>query len=87
MINNKVLLKHFSKKWKLEEGQVQTIFSMVEQSGRKYGKTSRILKSFGVMLSSRQVKYFYRRVMLTQRFGDSVKIGSSNYRKVVLRKS
>ncbi len=51
----------FAKKWKMKEQAIFTIYRMIQDSGRQYGKASRALKKFNIILSSRQLKYFYRK--------------------------
>lgn len=79
MSSNKIF-KQFAEKWKLEEGQVVFIHHTIQSYGRKYGKTSRILKSFGVIISPRQLKYFYRKYNLNERLKVDSKGLPKNYR-------
>jgi len=58
---NEQVLQSFSEKWNLEEQVIFTIFRMIQDSGRKYGKTARALKKFNIQISVRQLKHFYRK--------------------------
>lgn len=78
---NKIIIQ-FAKKWKMEEQIVFTIYTMVRDSGVKYGKTSRTLKRFNVKLSPRQLKYFYRQVVFYERYQIEKKGRPKNYRQL-----
>ena len=81
------LISNFAKKWKLPEPTVLSIYRLIQSEGGKYGRSAKILRSMNIQLSSRQCKYFYRKIRLTIRFGTAKQIGSKNYRKVVQRSS
>lgn len=85
MINDK-LKKAFAKKWKVEEEVIFTIYRMIEDAGRRYGKVSKTLKSFNIKLSSRQLKYFYRKSIFYNRIDFNKKGRPKNYLNL-LRKS
>ena len=72
-------IKIFSKKWNVTENMVTTIYYLINDSGRKYGRTSRILKTFAIELSPRQLKYFYRKLNFYIKFGIEAKGRPSNY--------
>lgn len=80
-------MKSFAKKWGLEESSVYTIYVFIQQSGVKYGKTSRALKSFNIELSTRQLKYFYKKVRLYERYDISQKGKPKNYSNLLRRKT
>ncbi len=82
---NKEVLQSFSKKWGMGEQEVYTIFTMIRDSGRKYGKTSRALMTFNVQLSPRQLKYFYRKVKLYETYRIGKKGKPKNW-SILLRK-
>jgi hypothetical protein len=84
---DKKLQQAFAKKWHFSEEMVFTIYAMIRDAGGKYGKTARALKGFKVKLSSRQLKYFYRKVRLTDRYGTAKKIGRKQYSRLVTTKS
>ena len=76
---NERLKKEYAKKWKFKEDMVFTIYRMIEDAGRKYGKVSRTLKSFNIKLSARQLKYFYRKARLHERIEYDRKGRPKNY--------
>lgn len=81
------IIKQFARKWHTDEQMVFTIYTMIRDSNRKYGRTSRTLMSFNVKISPRQLKYFYRKYTLTIRYGNATKLGKSQYRKMVEKRS
>ena len=82
------IMKQFAKKWGMRIELVQTIYWHIDFYGGKYGKASRFFrKALDINLSTRQLKYFYRKIRLTKRYGNANKIGKKNYRTMVLRKS
>jgi len=84
---DKNLQQSFAKKWDLSEEVVFTIYAMIRDAGGKYGKTARALKGFKIKLSARQLKYFYRKIRLTNRYGSPKKIGKEQYSRLVTKKS
>lgn len=84
---NEKLKKTFAKKWKMDEDVVFTIFRMIQDAGAKYGKVSRTLKGFSIQLSSRQLRYFYRKVKMYNKY-DIIKKGKpKNYSELLRRKT
>ena len=83
---NSKLQENFSKKWKLNKDMVYTIYRLIEDYGRKYGKVSRTLKGFNIKISSRQLKYFYQKERLNERVNIDKKGKPLNYRGL-LRKT
>ena len=80
------LLVEFSKKWGVSQDAVTTIFTIIKDSGRKYGRSSRMLKVLGIELSQRQLKYFYKRVNFYVKHGIDIKGRPTNY-SALLRKN
>ena len=81
-------MQQFAKKWDMPVELVQTIYWHIDFYGGKYGKASRFFKkAMDIDLSTRQLKYFYRKIRLTKKYGTANKIGSKNYRRMVLKKS
>lgn len=85
-MNRTILFEHFGKKWTLATETVTTIFYMVSSSERKYGKVSRALGGMGIDLSARQLKYFYKKIVLIERYGTREEIGKENFLKLVKSK-
>lgn len=81
------IIKQFARKWDMDEKAVFNIYAMIRDSGRRYGKTSRTLMRFNVKISPRQLKYFYRKYTLTIRYGNATKLGKSQYRRIVEKRS
>lgn len=81
------IFKQFSKHWGIHEDIVEVIYHLIDDNGVKYTKTSKILFQFNVEICPRQLKYFYRKVKLTQRYGDKESIGKKNYIRLVERSS
>ena len=80
------LFIEFSEKWMLDYDAVHVIYMIVSFSHR-YTKTSQTLNKLGIQLSPRQLKYFCRKIELTQQYKSEKHIGLKNYRKLVLRRS
>lgn len=83
--NQEKTLQEFATKWGLNKDQAFYIFNLIEQTGGKYGKSSRILKGFGFQKSPRQLRYFYRKVTLHMRIEISRKGRPANYRELLRR--
>ena len=83
---NSKLQENFSKKWKLNKDMVYTIYRLIEDYSRKYGKVSRTLKGFNIKLSPRQLKYFFQKERLSERLKIDKKGKPLNYRDL-LRKT
>ena len=83
---NSKLQENYSKKWKLNKDMVYTIYRLIEDYGRKYGKVSRTLKGFNIKLSPRQLKYFFQKERLSERLKIDKKGKPLNYRDL-LRKT
>ena len=81
------MIKNFALKWKMDEDKVNSIYYLIQSYNGKYGKAQRALKQFDIKLSVRQIRYFYRKVKLTERYGDKDKIGQDNYDKLVNKQS
>lgn len=84
MKNNTI--KQFAEKWDLAEGTVNTIWIVIKNTGNKYGKVSRMLRNLGVNLSPRQLRYFYRKIQLTEKYGTREDIGSDNFKQMIKNK-
>lgn len=80
-------LKNFALKWNMDEEKVNSIYHLIQSYNGKYGKAQRALKQFGIKLSVRQIRYFYRKVRLTERYGGKDKIGQDNFSKLVNKQS
>ena len=80
-----MIFKQFSKKWGLHDLTVETIYIIIEQSGRKYSKTSRVLKGMEIKLSSRQLKYFYKKCILFNLLEIEKKGKPKNYSDLLRR--
>jgi len=80
------LFLEFSRKWNLEYDTVQVIHMFLSFSPQ-YKKMSNNLGRIGIIIKPRQLKYFYRKVELTERCKGKKFVGSKNYRNIVLRKS
>ena len=85
-MNSEIIFKEFSIKWKLERQEVFTIYRMIQDAGRKYGKVSRTIRKWHIVLSPRQLKYFYRKTRLAERVALDTKGKPKNWRDL-LRKS
>ena len=83
---NSKIQKQYSKKWGLNKDVVFTIYRLIEDYGRKYGKVSRTLKGFNIKISSRALKYFYKKERLNERLEIDKKGKPLNYRDL-LRKT
>ena len=83
---NKIIIQ-YANKWKMDEQLVFTIYLMIEQSGGKYGKTSRTLKSFKIDITTRQLKYFYRKVRFYDKYQIERKGKPMNYSKLLRNKT
>lgn len=73
-------MQQFGKKWGLEPPTVLSIYHLIQSYNGKYGKSRRALKSFGIELSTRQVRYFYGKVNLHKRIGGE---RPENYRDLL----
>ncbi len=80
------IFNEYAKKWKVDENTVQVIFLILDTS-RAYNRTTRSLNQLGFNTTPRQLRYFYRKTILTQRYGNEKKIGSENYKKLVIKSS
>lgn len=81
------MFQEFSKKWGLKEPTVLSIYRVIQDCAGQCGRAHKILKSFEIRLSTRQLRYFYKKVKLTERYGDKDEIGSKNYHNLVTSKS
>ena len=81
--NHNCIFQTFATRWNVQKDQVQYIFTLIERTGGKYGKSSRVLKGFGFIVTPRQLKYFYRKVKLHERLKISSKGKPSNYSKLL----
>lgn len=81
-MNNQITIE-FSRKWRMSPEQVETVYTLIEQCGGKYGKSRRILVGFGVDLSVRQLKYFYRKCRLYRKLHIEGKGKPGNYSKIL----
>jgi len=82
----KDIFQQFAEKWELHEEIVEIIYHWIDENGVKYSKTSKILLHFKIVICPRQLKYFYRKVKLTDRYGNKENIGARNYCKLVISK-
>lgn len=83
--NQEKVLKEFATKWGLDKDQAYYIFNLIDQTGGRYGKSSRILKGFGFKKSPRQLRYFHRKVRLHVRLEISKRGRPANYREMLKR--
>lgn len=77
------IFKNFAKKWDMHPDTVRFVYTVLHESGRQYSKVSRRLIHVNIKLSSRQLKYFYRKTRLSKRFGTD----AENYNDIVNKKS
>lgn len=81
-----VLYLQFAKHWGVPKDTVRYVHWVLTETGGKYGKTSRFLKRVGNLnLSPRQLKYFNRKIRLTQQYG--LEEGNPNYRELISSRS
>ncbi len=80
---NKNILTTFSKKWRLKEETVETIYTIIGQQGRQYGRVSRFLRGLNIQLSARQLKYFFHRARLAERIDENEKGKPANYAQLL----
>ncbi len=80
---NKKIQQTFSKKWKLDESVVETIYIIIGQQFRHYGKVSRFLKGLNIQLSARQLKYFYHRVNMSEWLNEDNMGRPKNYSELL----
>jgi|TARA_Y100000310_G_C20679501_1_gene815072 hypothetical protein len=78
-MSNIIIIKTFAKKWKLEEQAVNTIYIIIGQQARRYGKVSRFLRGLNIHLSPRALKYFYHRIRLAERINEKKLGRPKNY--------
>ena len=81
--DQQIMFESFAVKWKLNKDQVFYIYNLIEQTGGKYGKSSRILRGFGFKMSPRQLKYFFRKSKLHNRLDISHRGKPDNYSKLL----
>jgi hypothetical protein len=77
-----VIFAEYARKWAVSGDAVRIVFLLVDMH-REYVVTARTLASLGFRRKPRELRYFYRKVMLTERYGDKRRIGKKNYRKMV----
>lgn len=74
------LMQQFGKKWGLEPLTVSSVYYLIQSYDGKYGKSRKALKSFGIELNVRQIRYFYKKVNLHKRIGGE---RPENYRDLL----
>ena len=79
------IFKDYSRRWNIEPRTAQAIFLIIDVS-KSYSDTAKSLNQIGFKTNSRQLRYFYNKIVLTQQYGDSGKIGSKNYLNCVFRR-
>ena len=80
------LFREYAKKWNKTPDVCRFIFLVLDFSGHNYAEVSKSLNNLGFQISERKLRYFYKKIVLTSRYGDKKKIGSKNYRNLVYRK-
>ncbi len=80
------IFAEYERKWNLTPEAVRLIFILLDANHRKYIRASKTLASFGFEIKPRALRYFYRKIYLTDYYGTKKQL-SSNYRVLVLRKS
>lgn len=78
-----ILFEKYAKKWFMQPGTVHFVYETLRDAGSQYGKVSRRLTRVSIYLTARQLKYFYRKIRLTKRYGIPEDIGKENYTKLV----
>ncbi len=76
---NEIVIREYSKKWGYPIPTVNGIYMLLEQSGAKYGKVRRALVGFGVQITSRQLRYFYKKNRLYNRLDVEHKGKPANF--------
>lgn len=79
------LFQEYAKKWKIDFGTVRIIFLILDLT-KHYSETSKALNQLGFKIKTRQLRYFYKKVVLTERYGTIKDIGSDNYRRLIYKK-
>jgi len=81
------ILIEFAKKWEVDSDVVYMIYVLIRERGNHYGKVSHTLEKMNILLSARQLKYFYRRAQFCDRYGSKSQIGQNNFRNSITKKS
>jgi len=63
-----VVLKEYSKKWGIDYETTHTVYLILEYTN-KFSRTARSLNKLGFESSPRQLRYFYNKIKLSERFG------------------
>ena len=69
MLHEKIYIQ-FSRHWGVSIETVSYIEILLRTTGNRYGKVSRTLRKTGIVISTRQLKYFRGRKKLAERLGD-----------------
>ena len=63
-----IVIKEYSKKWGIDDETTRTIYLILEYTN-KFSRTARSLNELGFESSPRQLRYFYNKIKLSERFG------------------
>ena len=77
----------FSKKWNLPEEAIISVYQIIESTGGRYGKAHRVIESFGVNISVRQLRYFYKKVRFYKKYDIERKGRPNNYSQLLRNKT
>ena len=80
-----ILFREYAKKWKIEYNSVRMIFLLCEFDTH-YAKISKFIYPL-IKITPRELRYFYKKIILTQQYGNKKRIGKENYKNVILNKS
>lgn len=79
------IFSDYSIKWNVSPHTAKAIFLIIDIN-RSYSDTAKSLSQIGFNTTPRQLRYFYKKVVLTQQYGDKEKIGTKNYKKLVFQR-
>lgn len=77
------LFQDYAHKWQVKPETVKSVYVLVESNGGKYGKSHRELEGLGIDITTRQIRYFYKKVRLHQRLDVNHKGKPENYRELL----
>ncbi len=66
------VFEEFSKKWNIPAENVKYVYWLADNQQINAGKIIKILVRFNIVVSSRQVKYFIRKVKFMERMGSNL---------------
>lgn len=55
-------MKKYTKKWKVTESDVVEIKNLLDTANRKWGKASRAIASYGIIIRAKQLEKFYKEI-------------------------